>query len=121
MAFYRSSGSGGDLKTKTVEVTATDFPDLFKYIDQRASYYTIAAGSVRIVSIDYVIVTKQTYNASSISFYDTLNSQKIFAITKPTTETKPIAMNGLKIYMSSTLADGDLHFEKLSYTYIEED
>lgn len=118
MPFYRCGGGSNKVKLVTVNVSATDFPELFKYIDERAGTYHIASADKKIVSISYEIVNTGGYSSSSISFRDYSKSENKLYINAPSTAESNTVFNGLTIYMYSTTADGDLHFNKLSYTYI---
>lgn len=118
MAFYRCGG--GNIKQVTVNVTSTDFPDLFKYIDIRDKAYVIASEDKKVISVSYEIVTgNKTYSASSIAFRECSSTSNKALVNKPSTGTLDKIFNGLTIYMHSTVADSDLHFAKLSYTYIQ--
>ena len=118
MPFYRCGG-GSKVKLITVDVTSAEFPELFKYIDERNAIYTIATSDKKIISVSFEIVNRNAYSASSISFYDATGSENKLKVTSPTATATNTIFNGLKIGMYSTLTDGDLHFNKLSYTYIQ--
>lgn len=120
MSFYPCRGGGGKVKLVTVDVTSKDFPDLFTYIDSRSNTYKIATEDKKIISVSYeVIVGHNSYHASSITFKDYSGTDTKEYINKPSTGVIDKAFNGLQIFMSSTTSDGDLHFNKLSYTYIQ--
>ena len=107
------------LKTTTVTVSATDFPDLFTYIDVRDATYTIADSSKRIVSFYYdIVIGNGTCHASSITISDALTGGALVYATNYGDATKNFCANGLKIKMYSTAKDGDLHFTKITYTYL---
>lgn len=111
---------GSKIKLVTVDVSSNDFPELFKYIDSRNKSYTLATEDKIIVSVSYeIVVGNNTYNASSIAFRDYSGSDNRIYVNAPSAKTITKAFNGLKVIMSSTVADGDLHFNKLSYTYIQ--
>ena len=111
---------GGKSKLVTVDVTSKDFPDLFKYIDSRSGTYKIAAEDKRIISVSYeVVVGNGSYHASAITFKDNAGTDTKAYINKPSVGVIDKAFNGLQIFMSSNVSDGDLHFNKLSYTYIQ--
>lgn len=111
---------GNKAKLVTVDVTSKDFPELFKYIDKRDNVYKIATEDKLIISVSYeVVVGNNSYSASSITFKDSAGTDTKAYINKPSVGVIDRAFNGLQILMSSTVADGDLHFEKLSYTYIQ--
>lgn len=119
MAFYRCGG-GSKVKLVTVDVTSENFPELFKYIDSRDKSYVIASEDKIIISVSYeIVVGNNSYNASSIAFREYSSTSNKIYVNKPSTNKVDKVFNGLKIYMSSTVADGDLHFKKLSYTYIQ--
>ena len=113
---------GGSNKAKlvTVDVTSKDFPDLFTYIDNRNNTYKIAAEDKLIISVSYeVIEGHDSYHASSITFKNNAGTDAIASINKPSVGVINKGFNGLQINMFSNVSDGDLHFNKLSYTYIQ--
>ena len=114
-------GGGSKAKLVTVDVTSKDFPELFKYIDVRSGTYKIAAEDKKIISVSYEVVAEKdnNYKASSIIFKDYSGTDIKEYINKPSVGIIDKAFNGLQILMSSTVADSDLHFIKLSYTYIQ--
>lgn len=114
MALFRCCGGGKTQLTEHI-VSATDFPNIFKYIDVRDDSYIITDSIVKRIVCTVTYRNGATWSASKINIYD-MDGNKLFSTESPTTLDIVLDnVNGIRVSLYSTIADGGLYFSEFKY------
>lgn len=106
---------GGKTQLTEHTVSATDFPEIFKYIDVRDDSYTITDSTVKRIACTVTYRDGATWSASKITIFD-LYGNKLLTTDKPATIDIVLDnVSGIKVNLYSTIADGGLYFSEMKY------
>ena len=106
---------GGKAQLTEHTVSATDFPNMFKYIDVRDDSYTITDSTVKRIACTVTYQDGSTWKTSKITILD-LDGNKLLSADKPAMIDMVLDnVNGIRINLYSTIADGGLYFSEFKY------
>ena len=106
---------GGKTQLTEHTVSATDFPNIFKYIDVRDDSYTLTDSTVKRIACTVTYIAGSTWSASKINFFD-LYGNKLLSADKPAMIDMVLDnVNGIRVNLYSTIADGGLYFSEFKY------